>query len=163
LDNKGIIGKMAAQHLKLSQFSGFDLIKLELESTKKNDVLREISELLAKSPNIDNPDSAYEALIERESLASTGMGLGVAVPHGRDPSCKGLTIAFARSTKGIKFDAFDGQPVHLVFAVLVPITAIHLHLQVLASLSILLQQPENRKRLMEAEFPQEILEFLDGE
>jgi len=163
LENKAIIGRMAAQSLRLSQFSGFDLIKLELESDTKEGVLREISELLAKSPNVDNPESAYEALMERESLASTGMGLGVAVPHGRAESCSGLTIAFARSKKGVDFDAFDGQPVHLFFAILVPITAIHLHLQVLASLSILLQQPENRKRLMEAEFPQEILEFLDGE
>jgi len=154
---------MAAQHLKLSQFSGFELIKLELEAETKEEVLKELAELLAQSPNVESAESAYEALAERESLTSTGMGLGVAVPHGRDPNCKGLIIAFGRSKKGVKFDAYDGQPVHLFFALLVPITSIHLHLQVLANLSILLRQPEYREKLMNAQFPQEILEFLDGE
>jgi len=161
--NNELIGRLAAGYLKLSQFSGFDLIKLELESTTKDEVLHELAELLAKSPNVEDPESAYRALKEREDLASTGMGLGVAVPHGRDEKCKALTIAFGRSTKGIDFDAYDGQPVHLFFAVLVPVSSIHLHLQVLASLSLLLRQEEYREKLMKAQFPQEVLEILSGE
>jgi len=163
LDNEGIIGRMSAQHLKLSQFSGFDLINLEIDASSKDEVLKKLSEIIIRSPNVKSPEHAYEALVERESLASTGMGLGVAVPHGRSKTCTGLTIAFARSTKGIDFDSFDGQPVHLFFVILVPITSVHLHLQVLASLSLMLRQPENREQLIKAEFPQEILEFLDGE
>ena len=161
--DKGLVGKLAANNLKLAQFCGFDLIKLELESSTKAEVLRELSELLAKSPNVEDAESTYEALLEREDLASTGMGLGVAVPHGRSPKCTGLTIAFGRSEKGIEFGSFDGQPVHLFFAILVPITAIHLHLQILASLSLMLQDEENRQLLKEAEFPQEILNFLNGQ
>ena len=158
-----LIGKLAANSLKLSQFSGFDLITLELRSDDKDKVLYELAELLSRSENISDQESAYHALIERENLASTGMGFGVAVPHGRCPDCTGLTIAFARSEKGINFSAFDGEPVYLFFAILVPITSIHLHLQVLASLSLMLQNPENRKRLMDVEFPQEVLDFLNGQ
>ena len=161
--DKSIAGKLAARNLKLSQFCGFDLVKLELSAKSKDEVLRELAKLLSRSPNVEDAESAYEALVERESLASTGMGLGVAVPHGRSHKCKGLTIAFGRSSEGIDFDAFDGQPVHLFFAILVPITAIHLHLQILASLSCMLREEGARRRLMEAQFPQEILNFLDGE
>ena len=153
---------MAASHLKLSQFSGFDLINLNLKGNTKEEILNELAELLAKSPNVESPEAAYKALMERESLASTGMGLSVAVPHGRCSECKGLTIVFGRSKDGVDFTAFDGQPVYLFFTILVPITSVHLHLQVLASLSIMLRQPENRQRLLDAQFPQQILEFLDG-
>ncbi len=163
MDNENIIGRMAAANLKLSQFSGFDLVDLDLKASNKEEVLRRFAELLVKSKHIDSLDAAYDALMERETLASTGMGLGVAVPHGRSTACRGLTIAFGKSEKGIEFDSFDGQPVKLFFAVLVPVTSIHLHLQVLASLSILLRQPENRKRLLDARFPQQVLDFLDGE
>ena len=161
--DEGIIGKLAANNLKLAQFCGFNQITLDLKSGKKEEILRELSELLANSPNIDDVDSVYEALLEREHLASTGMGLGVAVPHGRSTKCKGLTIAFGRSDKGVKFGAYDGQPVHLFFAILVPATAIHLHLRILASLSLMLRDEKNRIKLMEAEFPQQILDFLNGQ
>ena len=86
---EGIIGKLAANNLKLAQFCGFNQIELELKSKTKEGILKELSELLANSPNIDDVDSVYEALMEREHLASTGMGLGVAVPHGRSAKCKG--------------------------------------------------------------------------
>jgi len=160
---EGIIGKLAANNLKLAQFCGFNQIELELKSKTKEGILKELSELLANSPNIDDVDSVYEALMEREHLASTGMGLGVAVPHGRSAKCKGLTIAFGRSLEGVDFDAVDGEPVYLFFAILVPITSIHLHLQILASLSLMLRDEENRRKLMEAEFPQQILDFLNGQ
>lgn len=158
-----VFGSLAAKNLKLSQFSGFDMVKMELESTKKDEVLREIAELLAKSPHVPSADIAYKALLEREHLVSTGMGFGVAMPHGRGPEFTGTAIAFARSTKGVDFDALDGEPVHLFFAVIVPVSAIQLHLQILASLTLMLQSEENRKRLLKAQFPQEILSFLDGE
>jgi nitrogen PTS system EIIA component len=157
-----LIGRLAA-NMKLAQFCGFDLIKLELNSKTKDDVIVELSEILAGSHNVLDVQSAYKALLDREKLASTGMGLGVAVPHGRTSDCKGVTIAFGRSKDGIDFAAFDGQPVYLFFAILVPITAIHLHLQILASLSIILRDPNNRKKLMEAQFPQEVLDFLNGQ
>lgn len=156
-------GALAAKSLNLSQFSGFDMIKMELKSTNKGGVLHEIAELLSKSPHVPSSELAYKALIEREHLVSTGMGFGVAMPHGRGPEFTGTAIAFARSTKGVDFDALDGEPVHLFFAVIVPVTAIQLHLQILASLTLMLQNEENRKRLLKAQFPQEILSFLDGE
>ncbi|MCD6124388.1 PTS sugar transporter subunit IIA [bacterium] len=160
--NDELAARMAARHLKLSQFCGFDLINLDLKSEDKEGVLRELAALLARSPNIESEEDAYNALLEREKLASTGMGLGVAVPHGKSSKCKALTIAFGRSIKGVDFDALDGSPVHLFFAVLVPISSVHLHLQILASLSLLLRDEKNREKLMNAQFPQEVLDLLDG-
>ncbi len=161
--SKGIVGKFGEDGLPLAHYCSFDQIRLELKSKTKEDVLYELAELLAESPNIDSIECAYNAMLDREKLASTGMGLGVAIPHGRSPNCRGVSIAFGRSTRGIDFDALDGEPVHIFFAILVPSSALNLHLEILASLSIKLRDEESRRRIMEAKFPQEILDFLGGQ
>ncbi len=157
-----LAARLAARHLKLAQFCGFDLVELNLKSKGKKGVIKEIANLLAKSHNVESEEAALEALIEREDLASTGIGYGIAVPHGKSQHCKGLTIAFGRSIKGVNFGSIDGAPVHYLFGILVPITSVQLHLQIMASLSLLLQGEKNRKCLETAQFPQEILDFLDG-
>ena len=92
-----LAARLAARHLKLAQFCGFDLVELNLKSKGKKGVIKEIANLLAKSHNVESEEAAFEALIEREDLASTGIGYGIAVPHGKSQHCKGLTIAFGRS------------------------------------------------------------------
>lgn len=149
--------------MNLSQFCGSNLIELELKSKTKNEVLSELAELLANSDKITDPQAVRKALIERESLASTGLGFGVALPHARSKAVKGLTIAFGRSEKGIDFGSLDKKPVHLFFAIVVPDWAINTHLSALAKLSLLLKDKENREILLNATFPQDVLDFIDQE
>ncbi len=147
--------------MRLSQFCGTNLIKLELESTDADGVLHELAELIVNSDKVTSPDSVFDALLERERLASTGIGFGVALPHARAKSVKGLTIAFGRSEKGIPFGSIDRNPVHLFFVILVPITAVNTHLTALGKLSYLLKEKKNRELLLDATFPQEILDLMD--
>jgi fructose-specific phosphotransferase system IIA component len=147
--------------MKLSQFCGTDLIELELRSNSIEDTLHELADLLANSEKVDSAESVLVALKEREKLASTGIGFGVALPHARAKSVRGLTIAFGRSEKGIEFASIDRKPVHLFFAIVVPETAVNTHLTALGKLSYILKDKENRESLINATFPQEVLDLMD--
>ncbi len=149
--------------MNLSQFCGTALIDLELKSKTSEEVLAELVELLANSERIKNPEAVLDALKEREKLASTGIGFGVALPHARVKGVDGLVIAFGRSEAGIDFGSLDNRPVHLFFTIVVPKTAVNTHLTTLGKLSYLLKEPENREFLLKATFPQEILDFMDQE
>ena len=86
--------------MNLSQFCGTALIDLELKSKTSEEVLAELVELLANSERIKNPEAVLDALKEREKLASTGIGFGVALPHARVKGVDGLVIAFGRQQAG---------------------------------------------------------------
>jgi len=148
--------------MNLSIFCGTNLIELDLSSTNRDDVLEELVALLANSDKVsDNTDAILKAIREREELASTGLGFGVALPHARAKGVKGMVIAFGRSEEGIDFHSLDKKPVHLFFAIVVPDTAINTHLTALGKLSYLLKDQENRQLLLDATFPQEVLDFMD--
>ncbi len=149
--------------MNLSIFCGTNLIELDLSSTNRNDVLEEMVALLANSEKISEEagQNILKAFKEREELASTGIGFGVALPHARAKGVKGMVIAFGRSEEGIDFRSLDKKPVHLFFAIVVPDTAINTHLTALGKLSFLLKDKENRQLLMDATFPQEVLDFMD--
>lgn len=149
--------------MKLSQFCGTNLIELDLKSTTIQEVIQEISDLLANSEKVGSSEEVMKTLLDREELASTGIGFGVALPHARSKSVRGLTIAFGRSEKGIDFAAIDHNPVHLFFAIVVPESAVNTHLTALGKLSYLLKDKENRELLLNATFPQEVLDLMDQE
>ena len=147
--------------MNLSMFCGTNLVELELVSTTRNDVLVELEQLLANSDKVKDSSNILAALKEREELASTGIGFGVALPHARANGVSGLTIAFGRSEKGIDFNAIDKKPVHLFFAIVVPKASVNTHLTALGKLSLLLKEQENRDFLRNVTFPQEVLDFMD--
>ncbi|HHS50620.1 MAG TPA: PTS sugar transporter subunit IIA [candidate division Zixibacteria bacterium] len=147
--------------MKLSQFCEINLIELDLKATNAEGVIRELSELLGNSTKVASTEEVIKALTEREKLASTGIGFGVALPHARPKGVRGLTIAFGRSEKGIDFSSLDRKPVHLFFAIVVPNTDVNAHLTALGKLSYLLKDKENRELLLNATFPQEVLDFVD--
>jgi len=147
--------------MNLSVFCGTSLIELDLISTTKEEVLSELANLIANSQKVDNAEEVRRKLAEREELFSTGIGFGVALPHARAKCVKGLTIAFGRSEQGIEFSSLDRSLVHLFFAIVVPETAINTHLTALGKLSYLLESKENRELLMNATFPQEVLDLID--
>lgn len=105
-----------------------------LESTSKESVLKEMVEALAAAGRVGPGavDPMVEALLEREALGSTGIGRGIAVPHAKHESVRGLVAALGRSDKGIEFSALDGQPVYLVFLLLASKGSSGPHLEALA-------------------------------
>ena len=102
--------------IKITDYITEDLIDLDLKSKNREGILVELSELLEKSPNITGEESdIYKALVDRERLGSTGIGKGVAIPHAKTESAKGLTVAFGVSKEGIDFNSLDEEEVHLFF------------------------------------------------
>ena len=147
--------------MKLSSFCSKELIEFDLKSTDKDSVLAELATLLSRSKLVKERDELHKAILEREKLVTTGVGFGVAFPHAKTKSAKGIVIAFGRSKNGIAFDAMDKKPVHLFFTIAAPDDLIGTHLNVMARLSFLMKDKHNRDLLMETSDPQEVLDLID--
>ncbi len=136
-------------------------IILELESTGKEAVLRELAGAVHdKCPSIDL-DTITRILAEREQLGSTGVGNGVAIPHGKLPGLEELLLCFGRSSRGISFDAVDNRPVHLLVMILAPSDMAEEYLQTLARVSRLLKDATVGNRLLQAADTETILELFN--
>jgi fructose-specific phosphotransferase system IIA component len=148
--------------MKLSKFCDESLVTFSLKATTKDAVLEELVNLAATSNMIKNRDELLTDVRERENLVTTGVGYGVAFPHAKTRSAKGIVITFGKSSKGIEFDAMDHHPVHLFFLIAAPEDAIGAHLNVMARLSFLMKSEENRQRLMQASSPGDVLALIDA-
>jgi len=124
-----------------------DAILLDSRASSKSAIIAEIVSLL---PAID-PDQAIAVVMEREKLGSTGIGHGIAIPHGRLPDLDAPVTALARHAGGVDFEAIDGQPVHIVVVLLAPANEDRSHLEMLASLARTLQQESVRQAIMQAD------------
>jgi PTS system fructose-specific IIC component/PTS system nitrogen regulatory IIA component len=122
----------------LGQVFNIKSINMNLESDTKDEVFEELLEsIIAAHPEVDRAD-ALAALHEREAKMSTGIGKGIAVPHGKISSVKGVIGAIGRSKKGIDYDALDNAPVSLIFMLLTDPSDLEFHLTVLKRLSRLM-------------------------
>src|SRR5712671_5642170 len=106
--------------MKIAEFLREDLILPELTSSDKPAVLAELSAALARAHAGLSAGRLTEVLLEREKLGSTGVGEGVAIPHGKLPGVPGLLAAFGRSKRGVDFSAIDGKPTYLFFVLFAP-------------------------------------------
>ncbi len=140
-----------------------ECISLDLVSKKKNDSLKELVELLDKEGKVKDPALLLEELIERESLSSTGIGEGVALPHKLSSAMDRTVMACGVSKKGLNFDAVDKKRVHLVFLIAGPSTAAKENLVILSKLSRLLHDPGFRSRLLCSESPEKFIELFSHE
>jgi PTS system nitrogen regulatory IIA component len=122
-----------------------------LKSATKKEVLAELSAIFTRGSSNYDQESMVNALMERENLGSTGIGDGVAIPHGKMCGTDELLLSFGRSKKGVDFNATDGKPVHLFFLLMVPEGSRSQHLKLLAKISRMIKDAAFRKRLMEAE------------
>ncbi len=147
--------------MKLSKFCDESLVIFDLKATNKVEVIEELVALAATSNMIKDHDELLSDIKEREDLVTTGVGYGVAFPHAKTRSAKGIVIAFGRSAQGIEFDAMDHKPVSLFFLIAAPEDAIGAHLNVMARLSYLMKSEENRKNLLEAASPGDVLTLID--
>ena len=123
-----------------------DNILLDTESTSKKRVFERVGLLFENQMQIAR-SQVFDSLFAREKLGSTGLGQGVAIPHGRIPKLREATAAFVRTIHPIPFDAPDGQPVTLIFVLLVPELATDLHLQLLGELAQMFSDADFRTKL----------------
>ena len=148
--------------MKLSKFCDESLITFDLQSKNKDEVIEELVDLVSNSNIVQDRDQLLSDIIEREKLVTTGVGYGVAFPHAKTRAVKGIVIAFGRHVGGIDFDAMDHKPVNLFFLIAAPEDAIGAHLNVMARLSYLMKSEENRKKLLEATSPGDVLALIDN-
>ncbi|RLA86850.1 MAG: PTS sugar transporter subunit IIA [Deltaproteobacteria bacterium] len=132
----------------------------EISSRDKKGVLEELVGVLVKEGRVPDGKEAIQVLLEREKLGSTGIGEGIAIPHGKLPDLKNVVCAFGRSRPGIDFEAVDNRPVHLFFLLLAPENSAGEHLKALARISRLLKDNHFRQRLLEAKDKKEIYEII---
>lgn len=142
--------------MKILDILDAEAIIPELKSKSKKEAIEEIAVLAAKIDDSINVETLVEVLIEREKLGSTGVGDGVAIPHGKLSSVNKVMAVFARSEEGIDFDSMDGKNAHLFFLLIAPEDSAGSHLKALARVSRLMNDPKFRLSLMEAKSREEI-------
>lgn len=148
--------------VKITDYMSEDLISLKLKSKNKDDVLMELADLIAVSPDVHNEENViYKALIEREKLGSTGIGKGVAIPHAKTDATDRLTIAFGISKDKIDFKSLDNESVNIFFVFASPMKDSQVYLKVLARISRLIREEEFRNELLACKTPAEVIECIN--
>ena len=125
--------------MKISEVLDKRAIKIGLTATTKEEALKELVDILAKVEDIGDPKSILRALVERENLGSTGIGQGIAIPHGKTDKVTRLVAVMGISKAGVDFDALDGEPVYIFFLLVAPKATAGPHLKALAQISRLLR------------------------
>ncbi len=134
----------------ISDFLEVRAVEADLGASNKPGVLRELVGLVLRvAPDLD-PNQLVETLLRREKLQSTGIGDGVAIPHGKTPAVDRVMACVGRSKAGVDFQSLDSMPTHLFFTLLVPESEHGLHLKALARVSRLLKEPRVRQALLDA-------------
>lgn len=135
-------------------------IGCKLEAASKKRVLEQLGQRLAESVPELTQDLVFDALLERERLGSTGLGKGIALPHARMANVTQAMGAFITLDQGIDFDAIDGDPVDLAFAMLVPEEATEEHLQLLSKLASMFSDTEFCDALRSANNDQDLFQLI---
>ncbi len=146
--------------MRLSEILDSKNIIPDLKARDKKKALEELAETIVNSrPSMDK-NALVKVLLERERLGSTGIGDGVAIPHGKFHGISEPVISFGRSIKGLDFESMDGQPVFLFFLLVAPENSASVHLKALARIAKLLKNSSFRKTLMEIPTRQELYKTI---
>ena len=149
--------------MKIVDFLSQEAISVELEAQTKEESIKELVQLLHKAKKIKDVNHIVKILMEREELGSTGIGQGIAIPHGKSDTIRTIVAAFGISKKGIGFDALDGESVNLVFLLVAPHDSAGAHLKALAKISRLLKDKFFRQALREAKDSKEVMRIIKEE
>ena len=149
--------------MRIAEFLREDLVFPDLAASDKEAVLRELCAGLARSYPSLSAEKLADTLLEREKLGSTGIGEGVAIPHGKLPGLPGLLAAFGRKRQGVDFAAIDQKPTHLFFVLFAPDNSAGLHLKALARISRLFKQPQFRQAIVSADGAAGIFRLISEE
>ena len=146
--------------MRLRDFFTPGAINYDLQATDKDSVLDELVRLLGVDSRAG--DSLLRVLQRRESLGSTGMGRGIAIPHGRSLVANRLRLAYGRSRKGVEFQAIDGKPVHHLFLIVAPPLEIsNQYLPVLGRIAQFAKEPDVPDRLAALTLPDDFFRLLE--
>ena len=146
--------------MKITDMLRQEFVLEELKARNKHDALAELAAVFAGGEIEVDPAAMLNVLLERERLGSTGIGDGIAIPHGKVPGLDRIVVSFGRSRDGIQFEAMDGKPAHLFFLLMAPENSTGLHLKALARISRMLRDPGFRKDLLDAKKQEELFGII---
>ncbi|HRY29348.1 MAG TPA: PTS sugar transporter subunit IIA [Elusimicrobiota bacterium] len=149
--------------MKLADILAPEVITVDLKAQGKQEVLEELCGLLSAANKLPDPKQMVSVLMEREALGSTGIGQGVAIPHGKVNSVTQQVAALGLSRRGVDFEALDGESVYIIFLLVAPLDAAGNHLKALAKISRLLKDKYFRQSLRDAKTPEDVLKIIREE
>ena len=151
--------------MKIMDFLSKRAVVTDLKSTKKEDILRELVDVLITANEIEkrHRSKLIEALMARETLGSTAIGQGVGIPHAKSDCVKRLVATFGLSRKGVNFDSLDGEPVYIFFLLLAPADSAGPHLKALARISRLLKDKYFRDSLRQCQDDKSVIRIITQE
>ena len=138
-----------------------NLMKLNLKSNTKEEIIKELASLIDKENRLNDYEKYVQEVLHRESLTTTGIGFGIAIPHGKGGVISEPGLAAMVIPDGVDFESLDGKPVKLLFLIAAPNSKDNLHLEVLSRLSALLMNEKFRKDLLKAKTKEEFLKIID--
>lgn len=137
-----------------------NMILLDVEVKSKEEIINLSIDLLGKSKYIKDKEAVLSALLKRESMGTTGIGHGVALPHARTSAVNQIILAFIRTKNRIDFEAMDKELVSLIFVVVSPENDTASYMEVMAAIARILSKEENRKLLINAENPKKLISII---
>ncbi|TAN59476.1 PTS sugar transporter subunit IIA [bacterium] len=151
--------------MKIMDFLSKKAIAADLKSAKKEDVIKELVDVLLESEGLEKKcrNKLVEQLMAREALGSTAIGQGVGIPHTKSECVNKLVASFGLSQKGVDFDSLDGENVYIFFLLIAPIDSAGPHLKALARISRLLKDKYFRDSLKECKDEKSILKIISQE
>lgn len=149
--------------MKILDYLKEEWVIAELQGADKGSVLKELSSVLVKPCQVASVEELLQVLLNREKLGSTGIGEGIAIPHGRLKKLKRFFISFGRSVKGVDFDSIDGKPSQLFFLVMAPENSAVDNLKLLGRIVALLKDASFKRRLMEAQSQKDLFQIISEE
>ena len=149
--------------MKLTEILGENEIKINLEAEDKLEAIEELVDYLISKHEISlrNRDYILEVVFKRETSISTGVGGGIAIPHGTVDCIEDIVGAMGISSSGIDFESFDGDSVYIVLLLLIPKTRIGQHIKTLANIARILNEPSVRDSIRSAGSPEEVFDIIE--
>ncbi len=146
--------------MQLSEILQAQCVKVPLDASVKQDAIRELVDLLCDRMGIADPQELMDAVWQREQTRTTGIGHGVAIPHGKSARCQKLCMAVAKPPTPIEFGSIDGRPVDLIFLLISPLDQTGPHIQALATISRMLTDETLRAGLKRSASAQEVYDLI---
>jgi len=149
--------------MRIMEFLCPEAIVIDLKATDKKAAIKELVDSLAKTNKIKDSNEITKTILEREKLGSTGIGQGVALPHGKTDAVKEQIGVIGISSNGVEFNSLDGEPVYLIFLLVGPLDAAGQHLKALARITRLFKDKFFRQALRDAKTVKDVVGIIEKE
>lgn len=149
--------------MKVTEILNKDFIIADIKGAGKEEVINELIDLFEKDERVIDIEKVRASVLERETIMSTGVGKGFAIPHGKTSAVNQMLGAFGKTKRPIEYQALDNKPVHLVFLLVGKDDLVSTHIKLLSRISRMMNKDEFRDKLIEAETAEEIFEIFKKE